>query len=470
MKRVLIIAMLCVSSVALAANQKGDLLISQPVLVNEDAQTYEFDMQFEPATSENMLLVQKDTWRDPTPFSYADILEAPLRAVVRIETLAALDDQPIATGSGVIVDSVKGYIVTNSHVISAGKLFKVRMADGRWRDAKLVGHDSATDLAVMQVSSGGLSQIEVADTGSLRIGDVVFAVGYPLGLDQTASIGIISGLGRSTDDSELTDYIQTDAAINSGNSGGALLDAEGKLVGINTALLSTTGGNMGIGFAIPAHMVEAIVEQLTKFGDVRHGHAGLVLDMVSEKDSAVAGTANWEGALVAQVEAGSPAAVAGLEAGDVIVNFNGRHVQSPHSLRAWIGTVRAGTTIDLEVWRRGNRLTFALNLVPLKKPGAETLAQLGANVRLLSQADGVPEGLSGVKVESVRAKSPAEDAGLLQGDVIISINNELVTNPQVCDRLVHETAGRVGIVVFRSGLVRRIIIDVGDHAGSKIDG
>jgi len=417
------------------------------------------------ATVESLSVVEAESIPVPPTQTYADVLETPLRAVVRVESwIGPVSDtsSPKSTGSGVIINAGDGYVVTNSHVVAPGDHFRVQLADGRWRDATMTGADIVTDLAVLKIDPTGLDEIEPTDTTGIRVGDIVFAVGYPLGLDQTASIGIVSGLGRSGGDSQLTDYIQTDAAINSGNSGGALLDAKGQLVGINTAILSSSGGNMGIGFAIPAHVALAIADQLIEFGEVKHGHIGVVLGAVDEMDSAKAGTLDWDGALIVSVEPGSPAEAAGLKADDIIVSFNGHHIKSPGSLRTWIGVTRLGGEIALEVWRDGTHLSFTLKPGSINRPGAASLAELGAVVKTLSQADAAPSGLEGVKIESIRKDSPTEHAGLLPGDIILSINNELVTNPQVCDRLVHEASGRVGIVVYRSGMVRRLIIGGAD--------
>lgn len=413
-------------------------------------------------TDEYLSTEQSESFRGAAALSYADVLEKPMRAVVRVESLAGPPSEPEtpqSSGSGVIINAKAGYIVTNSHVVLPGQRFRVQLADGRWRDATLVGTDAVTDLAVLKIDSIGLDQVESADAVEPRVGDVVFAVGYPLGLDQTASIGIISGLSRSGGGTQLTDYIQTDAAINSGNSGGALLDGSGRLIGINTAILSSSGGNMGIGFAIPAHVALAIATQLIEFGEVRHARIGVVLGAVGESDSAMAGTADWDGALVVSVEPGSPAEAAGLKPGDIITSFNSRHIKSPQSLRTWIGVSRTDGKIALEVWRAGQHMEFSLRPDVIARPGPGSLSELGAAVRTITPADALPEGLEGVKIEAIRKDSPAEHAGLLAGDIILSINNELVTNPQVCDRLVNEAAGRAGVVIYRGGLVRRIIVE-----------
>jgi len=430
----------------------GSMSVTQPETLSRELGT---------VTNESLSVVEAESVSAPPKRTYADVLETPLRAIVRVESwVGPLSDtgSPKSTGSGVIINAGNGYIVTNDHVVAPGDHFRVQLADGRWRDATMIGKDAVTDLAVLKIDTAGLDEIEPADTADIRVGDIVFAVGYPLGLDQTASIGIVSGLGRSGGDSQLTDYIQTDAAINSGNSGGALLDAKGQLVGINTAILSSSGGNMGIGFAIPTHVALAVADQLIDFGEVKHGHIGVVLGAVDEMDSAKAGTLDWDGARIVSVEPGSPAEAAGLKADDIIVKFNGHHIKSPESLRTWIGVTRIGGKIDLEVWRGGAQLSFALKPVSINRPGAASLAELGAVVKTLSQADAAPLGLEGVKIESIRKDSPAEHVGLLPGDIILSINNELVTNPQVCDRLVHEASGRIGVVVYRSGMVRRLII------------
>lgn len=430
----------------------GSMSVTQPETLSRELGT---------VTNESLSVVEAESASAPPKRTYADVLETPLRAIVRVESwVGPLSDtgSPKSTGSGVIINAGNGYIVTNDHVVAPGDHFRVQLADGRWRDATMIGKDAVTDLAVLKIDTAGLDEIEPADTADIRVGDIVFAVGYPLGLDQTASIGIVSGLGRSGGDSQLTDYIQTDAAINSGNSGGALLDAKGQLVGINTAILSSSGGNMGIGFAIPTHVALAVADQLIDFGEVKHGHIGVVLGAVDEMDSAKAGTLDWDGARIVSVEPGSPAEAAGLKTDDIIVKFNGHHIKSPESLRTWIGVTRIGGEVALEVWRDGTHLSFTLKPVSISRPGAASLAELGAVVKTLSQADAAPLGLEGVKIESIRKDSPAEHAGLLPGDIILSINNELVTNPQVCDRLVHEASGRIGVVVYRSGMVRRLII------------
>ncbi len=395
--------------------------------------------------------------------SYADILEAPLRTVVRVETWNGVADEggtPVATGSGVVIAAALGHVLTNAHVVATGNHFRVQLPDGRVRNAILLGKDTATDLAVLKISPDGLEQVTSAETGELRIGDVVFAIGYPLGLDQTASIGIVSGIGRSDGSSQLTDYIQTDAAINSGNSGGALLNGRGHLVGINTAILSNAaGGNIGIGFAIPVHLALTISAQIVDFGEVRHGQIGVALGGVSEELSAEAGARGLAGARILSVEPGSPAGAAGLIPGDVVVSFNGRRIRSPQSLRTWIGVTRIGGDITLEAWRSGTRLTIVLQPVAIERPSTANLVELGAITRALVAADGAPRDLDGVFVSSVRRDSPAYQAGLRAGDIIVSINNTLVTTPQICDRLVHEAAGRVGVVVYRNGVSQRLIIE-----------
>ncbi|MBL8580430.1 MAG: trypsin-like peptidase domain-containing protein [Mesorhizobium sp.] len=396
----------------------------------------------------------------PRAYSYADALEPALVSVTRVAAYSTPDGsgRPDTTGSGVVIDAGRGLILTNAHVVSDSDSFRIQLQDRRWLDAELAGVDVPTDVALLRVDNTSLRQIEVADSDKSRVGDVVFAAGYPLGLEQSLSMGIVSGLGRSGGGSELPDFIQTDAAINAGNSGGPLLDTQGRLVGINTAILSPSGGNIGIAFSIPSRVAMEIAAQLAEFGEVRRGEIGVVLGNVTEKDSAVAGTTNWDGALIVAVSPGSPAAAAGLWPGDVVTAFNARHVRSPEGLRTWIGISRIGTPLDLTYMRSGTKSTVSVTVRPIEQPTVEGLKELGVTVRPALIEDGLPDGVTGVVVTEVVAGSPGELAGLQNGDVIMSINDVLVASPQVCDRLVNEAHGRVRVIIYRSGVVRPLII------------
>lgn len=397
----------------------------------------------------------------PQAYSYADALEPALVSVVRVAAYSTPDgsELPDTTGSGVVIDAGRGLILTNAHVVSDGDTFRIQLQDRRWLDAELAGVDVPTDVALLRVDNTSLRQIEVADSDKSRVGDVVFAAGYPLGLEQSLSMGIVSGLGRSSGGSELTDFIQTDAAINAGNSGGPLFDTQGRLVGINTAILSQSGGNIGIGFSIPSRVAMEIAAQLAEFGEVRRGEIGVVLDKVTEKESAAAGTKNWDGALIVAVTPGSPAAAAGLRPGDVVTAFNARHIRSPEGLRTWIGISRIGTPLGLTYMRSGRESTVSVTVRPIEQPTVEGLKELGVTVRPALIEDGLPDMVKGVVVTEVAAGSPGELAGLQKGDVILSINDVLVASPQVCDRLVNEANGRVRVIIYRSGVVRPLIIE-----------
>ncbi|MDI6625893.1 MAG: trypsin-like peptidase domain-containing protein, partial [Brevundimonas sp.] len=252
-------------------------------------------------------------------FTFAEGLEQALPAVVQVTTLGQSEGpssgenepRPISSGSGAIIDAQEGIVVTNNHVVEGGRKFTVDLTDGRIFDAVLVGADKATDLAVLKFDASGLSQIEVVDSDQLRTGDLAFAVGYPLGLDQTLTMGVISGLGRSGMGDRIEDYIQTDAAVNSGNSGGPLLDSRGRLIGINTAILSGGGGgNDGIAFAVPSRILMYVVDQLRTVGEVKRGSTGAILGSLNAERSRDFGLGIVRGAVVESVAPGSPAASA----------------------------------------------------------------------------------------------------------------------------------------------------------------
>lgn len=387
--------------------------------------------------------------------SFAPILEPAFKSVVFIQN-GVLSDVgaliPRSIGSGVVINKQQGLILTNSHVVAGGTHFRIQLSDGRWIDAKLVGSDTPTDIAVLKTVNPLPYDIEIADSDQSRVGDIVFAVGYPLGLEQTLTFGIISGLGRSTGGTGLNDFIQTDAAINSGNSGGALLNSQGKLVGINTSILSQSGGNIGIGFSVPSRIAMQVAKQLAEFGSVLRGAIGVTLDRVSEADSTRVGIQTWDGANIVTVEDGSPADLAGLQSGDVITAFNGRHVKSARSLRTWIGVSQAGTPLEITYKRQGQEAkTMVMKARLLSQNPIAGLQALGARVRTIEPRDNLPENIKGVIISELTHGSPALTSGLKIGDVIVAINNELAASQQVCDRLVSEAHGVVRMMIYRSG-------------------
>ncbi len=258
-----------------------------------------------------------------------------------------------AAGSGVIVDARRGYVMTNNHVVARAERIAVTLKDGRTLNAKLIGTDPGTDIAVLQIPAENLTALPLGDSSQLEVGDYVVAIGNPFGLGQTVTSGIVSALGRSGLRIEgYEDFIQTDASINPGNSGGALVDLRGRLVGINTAIIAPSGGNVGIGFAVPINMARAVFDQLVEYGRVQRGRVGVQVQDVTSDIAAAIGMSQPTGALIARVEPNSPAARGGLRQGDVVLKVNGDPVRNSADLRNRIGLVRVGETVDL-VYRRG---------------------------------------------------------------------------------------------------------------------
>jgi Do/DeqQ family serine protease len=260
-----------------------------------------------------------------------------------------------ATGSGVIVDARGGYVLTNDHVVENASAIEVTTKDNRRFRARLVGHDPETDVAVLQIEgANGLAAVSFGDSDRLEVGDFVLAIGNPFGLGQTVTSGIVSALGRTGLGIEgYEDFIQTDASINPGNSGGALVDLRGRLIGINTAILAPGGGNIGIGFAVPVNMVRAVFDQILRYGEVRRGAVGVAIQDLTPDIAQGLHTQRSDGAVIAQVEAGSPAERAGLRAGDIVVAANGTPVRSAAQLRNRIGLTPIGQRIELGVERGG---------------------------------------------------------------------------------------------------------------------
>ncbi|WP_312228848.1 serine endoprotease DegQ [Pseudescherichia sp.] len=331
-------------------------------------------------------------------------------------------------GSGVIIDAAKGYVLTNNHVINQAQKINVQLNDGREFEAKLIGGDDQSDIALLQLQNAtGLTQIAVADSDKLRVGDFAVAVGNPFGLGQTATSGIISALGRSGLNLEgLENFIQTDASINRGNSGGALLNLNGELIGINTAILAPTGGSIGIGFAIPSNMAQTLAQQLIQSGEIQRGLLG-IKGMEMSADIAKAFNLNVQrGAFVSEVLPGSGSAKAGIKSGDVIVSLNGKPLNSFAELRSRIATTAPGTKVKLGLLRegKGQEVEVTLDKSTASSASAESLSPA---LQGASLADGqLKDGTKGIKIEEVAKESPAAQAGLHKDDVIIGVNRERV--------------------------------------------
>ena len=333
----------------------------------------------------------------------------------------------MALGSGVIIDAAKGYVVTNNHVVDNANTIKVQMSDGRKFDAKVVGKDPRSDIALIQIQDPkNLTAIKLADSDALRVGDYTVAIGNPFGLGETVTSGIVSALGRSGLNAEnYENFIQTDAAINRGNSGGALVNLNGELIGINTAILAPDGGNIGIGFAIPSNMVKNLTDQMVKFGQVKRGELGIMgTELNSELAKAMKVDAQ-RGAFVSQVMPNSSAAKAGIKAGDVITSLNGKAISSFAALRAQVGTMPVGSKISLGLLRDGKPVTVELEL----QQSSQTQVDSSSIFSGIEGAEMSNKGQDkGVVVNTVKAGSPAAQIGLKKGDIIVGANQQAVKN------------------------------------------
>jgi Do/DeqQ family serine protease len=338
-----------------------------------------------------------------------------------------------SAGSGVIVDSAHGYVVTNFHVIKDALQVTVTLKDRRQFQAKLVGTDPGTDIALLKIDGKNLQALRLGNSDLLNVGDFVVAIGNPFGLGQTVTSGIVSALGRSGLDIEgYEDFIQTDASINPGNSGGALVNLKGELIGINTAIIGPSGANVGIGFAVPSVMVKAVVDQIVRFGEVRRGRLGATSEDITHDLAASLGLSSTAGAIVSTVEANSPAEKADLKVGDVITAINGKNIRSSLDLRNKIGLMPIGETVNLDLIRNGKPLTTKVKIAkPLDMPGteAETVPQL-AGATVANFKSGSQQGPQGVVITKVDANSPAWMHGLRPGDIIVGVNRKKVRSVQ----------------------------------------
>ncbi|WP_038908776.1 serine endoprotease DegP [Dickeya oryzae] len=334
-----------------------------------------------------------------------------------------------ALGAGVIINAVKGYVVTNNHVVENADKIQVRLNDGRKYDAKVIGKDPRSDVALIQLKDfRNLTEIKMADSDQLRVGDYAVAIGNPYGLGETATSGIISALGRSGLNIEnYEDFIQTDAAINRGNSGGALVNLNGELIGLNTAILAPGGGNIGIGFAIPSNIVKNLVSQIVEYGEVKRGELGILGTELNSDIAKAMKVDAQRGAFVSQVQPNSAAAKAGIKAGDVVVSMNGKTISSFSALRAQIGSLPVGSKLTLGLIRDGKPLSVDVTLQQSTQSQVES-GNLNSAIEGAELSNTQVDGQKGVKVEKVKPNSAAAKIGLKPDDVILGVNQQPVEN------------------------------------------
>jgi len=383
-----------------------------------------------------------------------------------------------ALGSGVIV-SKDGYILTNNHMVSDATKVLVQFYDGRETEAKVVGTDDKTDLAVIKVEEKNLDPLPLGDSDQLRLGEVVLAIGNPFGLGNTVTMGIVSAKGRTNMDVlDYEDFIQTDAAINMGNSGGALVNTRGQLVGINTMIFSRSGGSEGVGFAIPINLARSVMNDLVRYGEVRRGYVGIFVQDVNVGLAEHFGLDKPTGALVSEVAPNSPAAEAGLQRGDIILELNGKEIPNSTQLRNLVAQLEIGGEAGLVVLRNKQRIELKIKVIrrpadanvrgpsPRNEPPANSNTRLGLDVTELSpfiiQRFQLPPDLKGVIVSGVAEGSPAADAGLAPRDIITEVNGRAVSTGNEFAQAIKSAGRHAVLLVYRGGNTIYVDLPLGD--------
>lgn len=375
-------------------------------------------------------------------------------------------------GSGVIATK-DGYILTNNHVVENAEVVNVTLSDGRELTAKVIGRDPKTDIAVIKVDGKELPTVPMADSDQVEVGDMVLAIGNPFGIGQTVTMGIVSATGRGNMGLDYEDFIQTDAAINPGNSGGALVDVEGRLIGINTAILSRSGGNQGIGFAIPSNLAREVMHSLITDGHVTRGYLGVLIQDITPALAKQFELDGVKGALVGDVTPNSPAAKAGIKSGDVIVEFNGKPVAQSRQLKLAVGLSKPGQTIPVKISRDGSAKTVQVTIKSLPENnevaqnsshGEDTGVLTGVAVDdLTSEMRSelrVPASVKGALVVEVAPDSAAAEAGLQRGDIIQEINRKPVRDAQGLVELTRKAEDKATLLrVWREGSSRFVVVD-----------
>ena len=380
-----------------------------------------------------------------------------------------LDQPQEGLGSGFVVQG--GYILTNAHVIDGADEITVHTSDERDLDAELVGSDPQTDLAVLKVKEGNLDALELGDSDSLRVGQWVVAAGTPFGLSSSITTGIVSATGRSNlRIADYEDFIQTDAAINPGNSGGPLLDLDGRVVGINTAIFSRTGGNMGIGFAIPINMAKDVMNSLISDGKVTRGRLGAWIQDLDDDLAESFGYDSKNGVLIGDIEPESAAAKAGMESGDIVIKYDGQPVTKADDLRMRVAGTKPGTEVDLEIFRDGKRRNLEVEIGELENeevadnhPAAQLESGVGMTTRTLTpeigQQLGLESDVKGAVVTEIEPFGPAADAGIRQGDVVVQVQDAPVRSAEELRRELGKHDLEKGVrVVLLSGGSRRFAV------------
>lgn len=446
------------------------------------------------------------------PDSFADLAERLSPAVVNISTSQVLDpgdmaipgvpeDSPLndffdefleqqqerpqrvqSLGSGFVIDP-KGIVVTNNHVIEGADKIEVTFIDGTTLPATIKGADPKTDLAVLEIKSGKeLPYVELGDSDRIRVGDWVVAIGNPFGLGGTVTAGIVSALNRDIHAGNYDDFIQTDAAINRGNSGGPLFDMEGRVVGVNSAIISPSGASVGIGFAVPASTVKPVVEQILKYGETRRGWIGVRIQSVTPEIAESLGLGVARGALVAGVSPDGPAAAAGIETGDIVLAFDGRTISAMRDLPRVVAEAAIGSTVNIQLFRDGETLTRKIEVArladeeeeaapetPDEAPQAKTTVVLGLSLANLNddlrRRFGVTEETEGVLITDVDPLSAAAEKGVRPGEVIVEVAQRPVGSPEDVERIVQseEKGGRNSVLLRLSagGDIRFVALRLG---------
>ncbi len=463
----------------------------------------------------NVPLQESSVARDGLPRgSYAPIVQQVAPAVVKIETTTtikgpevqnfpgfndpfwrqffgdqfgqALPPQSLGPevehglGSGVIVTS-DGYILTNNHVVDGAKNVMVTLPDGREFTGKVVGRDPKTDIAVVKIDARDLPVVAMADSHNVQVGDVVLAIGNPFGVGETVTEGIVSAKNRDGMGIEhYEDFIQTDAAINPGNSGGALVDIDGRLIGINTAIMTRSGGSQGVGFAIPSDLARNVMESLIKYGHVTRGYLGVMIQDVTPALAPEFDLKNNQGALVSQVEPEGPAHQAGIKDGDVIVKFNGDRITDSNQLQFDVAATRPGSKVPVEVMRDGDAKTLEVTIKPL--PGTEQLAEAGSQNsndngtlngvtvgnldQQARQQFNIPKNVEGALITQVDPTSASAQAGLQPGEVIESINRHPVTDANEAVQLTENPKSKVTLLrIWDNGGSHYVVVNESDQVG-----